>query len=794
MSMTMIRTMASAVALVAIAFAVGNAAAEESAAYAKRSAIDTEGDAQLEAIVVTARRRAETAQEVPAPISVIDGSDMDLRHLYQVQDLQEAFPGLTTQFIHARQSSVAVRGIGNNVANEGLENSTGIYLDNVYLGRPGQAVFDLLDIEQIDLQRGPQGTLFGKNTTAGMLNIRTRQPTFEREGSVKVSAGNRGYTQVSGIYSAPVTENLAFRLAVHDTHDDGWLANTIDDRRFSEINRQGVRVQALFRETAGLSVRVIAEHNQERSSTGAFLPYSYGPLNIGTATNTAANATTAAAWEALLGARNIVQDPAAYRVSINGEQQVFVRQNAFSVEASWQVGQHKATSITAWRNWRFDPRNDLDATSLPGFSGGFASREEQVSQELRLASPKGETIDYVVGGFYLHQKTGANTRYDTGPYALALTGAYPNATYLTGQGRATTDSLAAFAQGTAHLSSRFDITAGLRLSLERKRGRVIQFDVPGLPPLPVFQNNPLLHYWDSGDMRRRDNSQEQLLTVSYRAGAQVMTYATLSSGEKSGGFNLNSVASAGSVLGEAAIAVRPERAQNAEVGLKSLWFDNRLQANANLFVTKIKDYQAVTNTQLQGSYVGLLTNVGDLTSKGVEFELKSAVMRRLTLTMNGAYTIAKFDSGTAPTPFEVFNDVGNPANTALQGYGKGYRSIAGNWVNCAPRWSVNAGARYWRKAGAIAEQYLYADYAWRSATYGDINNSSYSRIASYGVWNFGTGWEIPTREGVLDVSIWIKNAFDRRYFYGLTVLGLNTYAASPAPPRTVGVSLRYDFR
>jgi iron complex outermembrane receptor protein len=124
--------------------------------------------------------------------------------------LQQQLPNFTSQFIHARQSSVAIRGIGNNTANEGLESSVGIYLDNVYLGHSGQAVFDLLDIEQIDLFRGPQGTLFGKNTTAGVLNISSRQPVFHQEGSTEVSMGERGYHQIKGMFNQPLSDNVAY--------------------------------------------------------------------------------------------------------------------------------------------------------------------------------------------------------------------------------------------------------------------------------------------------------------------------------------------------------------------------------------------------------------------------------------------------------------------------------------------------------------------------------------------------------------------------------------------------------
>ena len=144
-------------------------------------------DTTLQTVTVNARRRVEDAQAVPTAMTVLSAQTLENQRLYRVQDLQQALPSINVAFMNPRQSSLSIRGLGNNPASDGLEGSAGIYLDNVYLGRPGMAVFDLLDIEQLELLRGPQGTLFGKNTTAGVLNISTRRPSFTPEGSVSTS-------------------------------------------------------------------------------------------------------------------------------------------------------------------------------------------------------------------------------------------------------------------------------------------------------------------------------------------------------------------------------------------------------------------------------------------------------------------------------------------------------------------------------------------------------------------------------------------------------------------------------
>lgn len=767
-----------------VASLFGPAYAQDKASPPAQTAVGEK--VELETVTVTARRRTEKAQDVPAPISVISGQELEAQRLYQVQDLQQALPNVTSQFLHARQSSLSVRGIGNNTANEGLEGSVGIYLDNVFLGRPGQAVFDLLDVEQIDLLRGPQGTLFGKNTTAGVLNITTHPPSFEREGGVEISLGNRNYRQLKGYFSGPISDTVAFRLSAYGTHDDGWLKNLIDGKDYNEINRQGVRGQLLIKPNADFSLRVIAEHNQEDSSTGTLIPYSYGPLNRGPF-NSATNFTDYAQWATLLGARNVITDPKKYKVSINDDQQVKVHQSAFSAEANWNTsGGYKVASITAWRDWNFNPRNDLDNTSLPGFIGGFKTKESQFSQEIRLASPTGGAYDYVLGAYFYHQKTSSHNRYDTGPIAVNLSGgSYPNNNVLSGDGKATTNSVAVFGQGTLHLTSRFDLTGGLRFTSERKEGRVTQNALPTpFVPLPIFQA------WDSGKLKHTDDSVAGLLTASYRLTPQALGYASLSQGQKSGGYNVNSVASPGSVPqfgGVEAITIDPEKASNLELGLKTNWLDNRLLFNGNLFLTKVKDYQAVTNRYYAPAnlFLGVLTNVGDVTSKGFEFDLKAQPTSNLSLSLNGAYTLARFDSGSAPTPFEVFND---------GAYGRGAQSIAGNWVNGAPKWTFNVGGQYRLFYRSGVEQYINANYAWRSETYGDINNSRYSKIPAYGIVNLATGWRIAQGDvGRWDFSLWVRNVFDKRHFLGLTTVGSNFYLASAGLPRTFGASLRYDF-
>ena len=274
----------------------------------------------------------------------------------------------------------------------------------------------------------------------------------------------------------------------------------------------------------------------------------------------------------------------------------------------------------------------------------------------------------------------------------------------------------------------------------------------------------------------------------------MLGYATLSHGEKSGGYNVNSVVSPGSALGNSAITIKPEKANNAELGFKTTWFDNRIQANANLFLTKVQDYQATTSVYygVTNSFLGELTNVGDLTSKGLEWDIKAAATKNLTLTFNGAYTDARFDTGQTIAPFEDFNL--SPANLALQGYGKGTINLAGNKVNGAPTWIGNFGGEYKSRLSNNDENYLDVNYALRSSSYGDINNSIYSKIPGYGLLNIRAGLRFgQNTSGRWDMSVWAKNALNTHYYLGLVPQMINEYVASVGQPLSVGATLRYDF-
>lgn len=732
---------------------------------------------QLETVTVTTRRREESSQDVPTPMSVVSGQNLETQRVYRIQDLQQLVPSVNVAYMHARQSSVSIRGLGNNPASDGLEGSVGLYIDNVYLGRPGMAVFDLMDIEQLEVLRGPQGTLFGKNTTAGVINISTRAPSFTPERSIETSVGEDGYFQTKGTISGPLNDQLAGRLSAYRTRSDGDIKNEYDGHDLNGGSREGFRAQLLFKPNEDFNLRWIGDYNEEDSSAGTRVLYNTGPtingVNLYESRASAAGAT-------LVNGRH-------RKVNLDNDQHVTVHQGGTSVEANWTLpSDFTLTSVSSYRFWNFTPRND-DGLNVPAsYNAGVSVEDKQYSQEFRLASPKGEFFDYVVGAYYFGSDLDNKSFSYYGPQADIWNGtpagSLANVTSV-GNGHIQTDSFALFAQGTWHLSERLDFTAGVRGTYEEKNASVSRnAPVGGVAVAGAAANarRGRAGVYDSGDLNQYSSSPSGLLNLSYRITDDVLGYATLSHGEKSGGVNL-AVGSA-PTAGADSLLIGTERANNAELGFKSTLWDHRLQLNANVFWTQVNAYQ--TNAYDAANRVQYLTNAGSVRSRGIEFESTVVPLRGLTLNFNGSYNDVSYLSyKDAPCPPEVSQAPGAPASCDLSGH-----QVVG-----ASKWIGNANGEYKWNLDNGFEPYVTGSYAFRSKAVGTVEDSDYGQIPSYAVVNLSTGLRGDFNQGQWDVSLWLKNAFDKTYYTTLWTGGNGGYEGLLGTPRTLGVTGRYDF-
>jgi iron complex outermembrane receptor protein len=586
-----------------------------------------------------------------------------------------------------------------------------------------------------------------------------------------------GYLQTKGTFSGPLNDELAGRFSAYRTRSDGDIKNEYNGHDLNGGSRDGFRAQLLFKPNEDFNLRWIGDYNEEDSSAGTRVLYDTGPtingVNLYSARAAAAGAT--------------LVNGSHRKVNLDSDQHVTVHQGGTSVEANWALpSDFTLTSISSYRFWNFTPKNDDGLNVASTYNAGVSVEDKQYSQEFRLASPKGELFDYVVGAYYFGNDLDNKSFAYYGPQADIWNGTPAGALAnigSVGNGHIKTDSFALFAQGTWHLTERLDFTAGVRGTYEEKNAWVTR-DAPvggaAVTGAAATARRGRAGAYDSGDLNQYSSSPSGLLNLSYRITDDVLGYATVSHGEKSGGVNL-SVGSA-PAAGADSLLVGTERANNAELGFKSTLWDRRLQLNANVFWTQVNAYQ--TNAYDDVNRVQYLTNAGSVRSRGVEFESTVIPLRGLTLNFNGSFNDVSYLSyKDAPCPPEISQAPGAPASCDLSGH-----QVVG-----ASKWIGNANGEYKWNLDNGFEPYVTGSYAFRSKAVGTVEDSDYGQIPSYAVVNLSTGLRGDFNQGQWDISLWLKNAFDKTYYTTLWTGGNGGYEGLLGTPRTLGVTGRYDF-
>ncbi|RSU56780.1 TonB-dependent receptor [Sphingobium yanoikuyae] len=777
-------------------------AADEPAAAAPapppEAAVD-EGDYGAP-ILVTARRRAEKAQDVPVALSVVGGDLVEQRGDYTLAAVQQVAPSLQLFSFNPRNTNINIRGLGSNVAltNDGLENGVGVYIDDVYYGRVGASQFDLVDLERIEVLRGPQGTLFGKNTTAGAINITTRQPSFDFGGQVEATLGDYGFHQLRGSVTGGLTDWAAVRVSIADTHRDGFLTNVHNGKKIHDYDNFTARGQLLLTQGEGFSLRLIGDYAKQTLNCCVRLPSTvFTTYDDG---NTIANNFAIRAARA--GYTPLATDPFARKVDVDGQFQANMNQWGISGKADWDVGPVTLSSITAYRAWNWYPRNDSDATSLSvNTLNHQENNQRQFSQEFRVASNGDTRLSYVLGAYYFWQiinGSGAAGYGVDAPLWLfpnadpVVSNAAVNGFVARSSSNPETKSAALFGQASyAIIPDSLSLTLGLRYTHEKKQGSYSQWWAEGndLSSLTAAQRtaaialrnslNPITSY----STGFTDNSLSGLATLSYKVTPDVLVYATYSRGNKSGGLNLTNIPAGVSP------DVGGEKVDNYEAGVKSQFWGGKATLNAAAFWTNIFDYQTAITEQIVGtnSTRNYITNIPEARARGFELDGALALSRYVNLNASLAYTDAYYvDFKNGPTPVEALNPTtGGSAVTDLSG-----KPLSG-----VPEWSWSAGGDFAIPLGTTkwgdAQFYGRADYSWRSSYYTAVSDSRYSLVPSYGVANARIGVRLD--DGLIDLSLWAKNLFDKDYVDTLSVANTGLVTATVGDPRTIGVTLRSKF-
>ncbi len=800
-----------ATALLAIA---SPASAQDATADATGSSPDAPAVVQEggDLILVTARRREESAQEVPVAISVVGGEQLDAIGAFNVQRLQQLTPALNFYSSNPRNTAINIRGIGVpfGLTNDGFDQGVGIYVDDVYFARIASATLDFLDVERIEVLRGPQGTLYGKNTTAGAVNITTRRPTFSFEGNAEVTFGNLGFKQAKASVSGPLSDELAARFAISSTNRRGTIYNVTSDNWINEQDNLGLRGQLLWEPGSNLEVLFAGDFSKQNPECCAQIYVRTGatqrPLN-----------RQYAALSAAQGYQVVSTDPFDRLTDVDASLNAGNEIGGGSVRVIWDTGPGALTSITAYRYWDWLPENDRDFTGLPiNTASNNPSQQEQWTQELRY-SHVGDNYDFLLGAFAFRQevRTQGLTQFGSAAsrWLLNPSSALSNdPTVLDGLTanndiRLDNTSLAAFGQFNWQVTDRLSVQPGFRINYDKKVGLYDSVVTNGAGQLVTFASTDPRIVAQRGiaapqrfEPRFSDWNFSYDLTATYELADDINSYVTYAETFKPGGVNLNGVpndAAGNPIL--AAGSVLPESVTHYEAGVKSQFWDRRITLNLGAFRTDIGNYQALVVNGQFGVQRGYLANAEAVRTQGIEWDASIRPSERFNAYFAGSYTDATYRRFTdAPCPPELS---GGGTGTPIGAPGApGTNSpancdISGQILPGVSKWvfsygaEANAPARLLEQEGEV---YFGVDANTRSSFSSNPTPSIYTQVAGYTIANFRAGFR--TDNG-LNIFGWLRNAFDAEYFEQLAVPSGNTglIVGQPGDQRTYGLTLAYNF-
>ena len=744
--------------LPAIASIAAIVAGLANAQQAAKPAVSAEDSNQLETITVTATKRSEPLQSVPIAITVMSGDKLEQLNLNNMSTITAQVPTLNFRANASnKDTALFIRGVGTISTSPGVEPTVSTVVDGVVFPRPGMATLDLMDVERIEVLRGPQGTLFGKNASAGVINVVSKaiQPGFERYIDLSYFDGRerRLRAGVSGELSQGVLASLTAMVSEYD----GNVQNTFLNRKVNGYDRAGARLKVEMATGKDSKLTLIGDYTKA-DDTGIRGPFVRSSTAI-----------AAAIAPIVPGLKN-------RSVSTNVLERVDDKNSGVSAQLDWNLGGNALTWISAYREWKNTQFQDIDGTAPVPLNSQIAQLSDRgdlkstvLTQELRLASAKGGFFDYVAGLYYMRNKTDETYRRDvvrcSGTSATLSNGLTPCAAPLNDFGRAAygtlSKSASLFGEGTLNFSQQLRGIVGLRytdddLSYYHSRTSTAAAAIPGVQP-----------------NRAAAAASTSERGVSGRVGPQfdvtknMSVYATYSKGYKGPAYNAFF-----NMQPNQEVALAPETSKGYELGLKSTMLDNRVRFNIAVFDTKYKGYQANFPDLVAGTVVTRFINAGDISTKGVEIDMEAKLSRQFTLALAVANTKARVDRFNCPT-------------------GATCPNLNGSALPSAPDWKGALRANWWNNVGAGMRLDVGADYTYSSAVQYDLSTSANTIQPSYRIVNATVALSDPSKGW--RVTLVGKNLGDESYSSFL-LPGGNTQRSVPRDDeRYFGVSVRYEF-
>jgi iron complex outermembrane receptor protein len=733
-------------------------------------------ETMIEEVVVTAQRREESLQEVPIAITAISGEVLREDGVVTLHDISEKIPNLIFSAFSVGQPEIAIRGIGTKEDGAAASDSTVVSVDDIYIAARTAQVFDIFDLERIEVLRGPQGTLYGKNSIGGSINFVTAKPTADTLIRLAQTVGDFGRFDTGGLISGGLSENLAGKFSFSRRKFDGYLDNLLFNERWGEADTLAMRAQLLWTVAEKVDILFGADYSDDEIGATNREPIgSIGPLHD----------------------CGCVSDPVAVNEILGGagdgqstlaETEGFTDRQVFGINAKvmWDIGNMEFVSITSYRESDFDwledseglpPSPPVDLTGSSGNPGigltlppenGFSfdvndsaiEETEQFTQEFRLTGTSDRGMEWVAGFFYSKEDIERSER-----FAFTALGGpgLDNLSDYTAHQKNDGTSWAVYGQATFPVTDRMNITGGLRYSFDEKKILVSNVRHSGIPLL--------LQAFDPTSAKEDWNNVSGRLALDYSVSDDAMVYGSISTGFKSGGFT-----GAASTQERATTPFDEETAISYEIGLKGLWANRRLQTNLAAFFTDYDDLQVTRFFQPEGGTFGefITENAGKAEIKGFELEVVGLITDRFEVGGSFAYLDAEYT--------EFF---GTPSVT-------GTGDFSGNVMRQAPEYSFYVYGRYTFTLQNSSQISAKVDYAYQDEMFFDPNNNPITIAPSYSLWNARLAWTSASKSW--EVAGWIRNIGDEDYIHHtFSQRGSRIAFGRFGPPRHYGVTVTYNY-
>jgi iron complex outermembrane receptor protein len=685
----------------------------------------------IPAVVVTAQKRTENVQEVPLAVTVVSGADLQHINALGIADLSLVIPSVTFNTgRELRDSSIRIRGIGTDVFAAGIEPSVSTVIDGVVLAQQGSFFNDMDDLERVEVLRGPQGTLFGKNSSAGAIAFVTRNPNFKAlEASSNVLlAANQEY-RVNGVISGPLSHSTAFRLTAFYRQNDGVVTDVATGATYNDVAAYGFRGKLQWRPQDFVDLLLSIDAQRFDSNCCAL------PVRV-------------ASTNPIVPSTGIAVGPLNDAVALGGTN-VFAKQENYgaSVTANFGLGDYSVTYIGGAREWTAAGDFDVDSTPARIVTSNFSTSDaKQMSHELRLVSPLFGRANYVLGLFYFD--TDVDQALDRrGTRINLITAINPDGTIqappgselaLVANTTIKTQNVSAYGQANFRPVDRLTLTAGARVIAEKQ-------DLDFFRPLP----SPFYGLGAFGPVAAEYSDDATIVKAAARFDwtEAFGTYVSYSTGYKGKGV-FNSPALSPVIF--AALPLDAETSQLWEIGLRSRWLSNRLTLNLTGFLTKFENYQQQAFDAGLGIFV--VTNAGAIHTNGIELEFAYVPSKRLSISGGVTYLDAGYDYSTGPC---------YAGQTAALGCVGGRQDLRrGSFVN-APDLRYTILARYTQPLSAASQVYGQINFRWQDDVQFAYDQDPRFNQRAYGIADFKVGASIA--DGRYDVSAFVKNAFDQQY-------------------------------